>query len=61
MLLSSYGSWSITAMMAGFTVVSLISVLLLTETAGRGLGVLQTTAPRLAVLARNAVGPVVAP
>ncbi len=58
MLLSSCGSWSITAMMAGFTVVNLVCVLMLTETAGRGLGVLQTTAPRLAVLARGAVGPV---
>lgn len=38
MLLSSYGSWSITAMMAAFAVVSLVSVLLLTETAGRGMG-----------------------
>lgn len=58
MLLSFYGSWSITAMMAGFTVVSLVSVLLLTETAGRGLGVVRTTAPRPAVLARNTVGSV---
>ncbi len=39
MLLSAYGSWAITAMMAGFTVVSLVSVLMLTETAGRGLGI----------------------
>ncbi len=45
MLLSSYGSWSITAMMAGFTVVSLISVLLLTETAGRGLGIPESIEP----------------
>lgn len=37
-LLSSFGSWSITAMMAGFTILSLVSVLLLTETAGRPLG-----------------------
>jgi MFS family permease len=36
-LLSSSGSWSITAMMAGFTVVSLVSILFLSETAGRGL------------------------
>ncbi|WP_319434894.1 MFS transporter [Mycobacterium sp. RTGN5] len=39
MLLSSSGSWAITAMMAGFTVVSLVSVLALSETAGRGLAV----------------------
>lgn len=44
MLLSSYGSWSITAMMAGFTVVSLVSVLLLNETAGRGLGAREANA-----------------
>lgn len=31
-LLSSYGSWAITTMMAGFTVVSLVSILLLNET-----------------------------
>ena len=37
-LLSSCGSGAITAMMAGFTVVSLVSILLLSETAGRGLG-----------------------
>lgn len=45
MLLSSYGSWSITAMMAGCMVVSLVSVLMLAETAGRGLGVFQASAP----------------
>jgi MFS family permease len=39
MLLSASGSWAITAMMAGFTVVSLVSVLALSETAGRGLAV----------------------
>lgn len=38
MLLSSYGSWAIVAMMAGFAAVTLVSVLLLSETAGRGLG-----------------------
>ncbi len=35
-LLSSYGSGAISAMMTGVTLVSLVSVLLLTETAGRG-------------------------
>ena len=45
MLLSTYGSWSITAMMAGFTVISLVSVLLLTETAGRALDIFEAAAP----------------
>jgi len=35
-LLSSYGSWAITAMMAGVTLVSLVSVLMLSDTAGTG-------------------------
>ena len=36
-LLSCYGTWSIALLMAGLVVVSLVSVLLLSETAGRGL------------------------
>lgn len=52
-LLSSYGSWSITAMMAGFTVVSLVSALLLTETAGRGLGAAESPEPREPVVAQQ--------
>jgi MFS family permease len=42
MLLASYGSWAITAMMAGLTVLSLVSILLLSETAGRSLVTFQT-------------------
>nr|WP_099249543.1 MFS transporter [Mycobacterium sp. shizuoka-1] len=45
MLLSEYGSWAITAMMAGFTVLGLVSILLLSETAGRGLGIFEAAAP----------------
>ncbi|MBB3605373.1 MFS family permease [Mycolicibacterium sp. BK556] len=37
MLVSSYGTGAVTAMMTGFAVVSLVSVLLLSETAGRGM------------------------
>ena len=44
-LLSAYGSWAITAMMAGFAVVSLVSVLALSETAGRALGPAETGTP----------------
>lgn len=43
-LLSTCGSWAITAVMAGVAVLSLASVLLLGETAGRGLGGSETAA-----------------
>ncbi|AQT82570.1 MFS transporter [Mycolicibacterium litorale] len=56
MLLSSYGSWSITAMMAGFIVLTLVSVLMLTETAGRPMDI--ADAPRLTALPQQALGPV---
>lgn len=56
MLLSSFGSWAITAMMAGFTVVSLVSILLLTETAGRGLGIFEAAAPCRPALSRHTMG-----
>lgn len=44
MLLASYGSWAITAVMSGFAVLCLASVLLLGETAGRGFGTRETAA-----------------
>ncbi len=50
-LLSAYGDWSVAAMMAGFTLVSLVSVLLLTETAGRGL---QSISPAMGFARRAA-------
>ena len=51
MLLAAYGDWSVAAMMAGFTLVSLVSVLLLTETAGRGL---QSISPAMGFARRAA-------
>ncbi|MGY4712852.1 MFS transporter [Mycolicibacterium sp. CBM1] len=56
MLLSGFGSWAITAMMAGFTVLSLVSVLMLTETAGRSLSALKANAPCLTTLPRLSIG-----
>ncbi|MCV7177432.1 MFS transporter [Mycolicibacterium sphagni] len=44
-LLASEGSWAITAMMTGLTALSLVSILLLSETAGRSLNIFEAGSP----------------